>query len=200
LATAGSATVPAILADLLAVEDVVSVSVFDNRTNETNQDNLPPHSVEALVRGGTDLAVATALFETIGAGIEAFGSTTVVVVDSQGFSQSMSFTRPTEIDILVEIDLTISTTDYPAGGDDLVADAIASFINGLPVGNDVFRSQLNGPAIGAADGIIDVTEIRIGSVLPAVAPVNADYTILTRQLAVMTASSNVTVATTPGSP
>lgn len=200
LAIAGSATVNAIRADLLQVEDVDSVSIFHNPTDDFDADGLPPHSVEALVLGGTDAAVALALFETIAAGIETVGTTLEVVVDSQGFSHNIRFSRPTTIDILIEIDLTIDAQAYPAGGDTLVQDAIASYINGLPVGNDVFLSQINGPAIESAAGIINVSAIRIGSVAPVVAPVASDYTITTRELATMSASTNVTVATTPGSP
>ena len=200
LAIAGSATVNAIRADLLQVEDVDSVSIFHNPTDVVDADGLPPHSVEALVLGGTDAAVALALFETIAAGIETVGTTLEVVVDSQGFSHNVRFTRPTTIDILIEIDLAIDAQAYPAGGDALVQDAVASYINGLPVGNDVFLSQINGPAIESAAGIINVSAIRIGSVAPVVAPVASDYTITTRELATMSASTNVTVATTPGSP
>lgn len=200
LAIAGSATVDAIRADLLQVEDVTSVTVFDNRTNVVDSDGLPPHSVEALVLGGTDADVAAALFATIAAGIETFGTTTENVTDSQGFVHAISFTRPTEIDLLVEVDLLILASEYPAGGDDLVADAIASYVNSLAVGYDGFQSQISGVAIDAASGILSVTAVRIGSVSPAIAPVASDYTILARQLATMSASTNVTVATTPGSP
>lgn len=200
LAIAGSATVDAIRADLLQVEDVTSVTVFDNRTNVVDSDGLPPHSVEALVLGGTDADVAAALFATIAAGIETFGTTTENVTDSQGFVHAISFTRPTEIDLLVEVDLLILASAYPAGGDDLVKDAIASYVNSLAVGYDGFQSQISGVAIDAASGILSVTAVRIGSVSPAIAPVASDYTILARQLATMSASTNVTVATTPGSP
>lgn len=200
LAIAGSATVDAIRADLLQVDDVTSVTIFHNPTNFVDADGLPPHAVEALVRGGVDQDVGDALFATIAAGIEPFGTTQTTVIDTQGFSHFVSFSRPSEIDILVEIDLLIDVQSYPSGGDALVQDAIAEYINSLPVGFDVFLAQLNGPAIGAADGIHNVTGLRIGSVLPVVAPVASDYLILARQLATMTASTNVTVTTTPGSP
>lgn len=199
LSRAGSATVNAIRSDLLDVEDVISVNVFHNPTNSVDTDGLPPHSVEALVRGGTDQAVADALFDTVAAGIETFGSTTVVVVDTQGFSHNISFSRPVEIDMLIEVDIIIDTSQYPAGGDALIQNDVAFFINALPNGNDVFRSKLSVPVCNAASGIINITEVRIGSVAPAISPVNADYTILTRQIAIMTLSSQVTVATTPGS-
>lgn len=199
LSLAGSTTINAIRADLLQVEDVTSVTVFHNPTDFTDANGLPPHTVEALVLGGTNQAVADALFDTVAGGIDTFGGFEVTVIATQGTSHLLRFSRPTAIDILVEIDLDIST-DYPATGDAAVADAIKLYVDGLPVGNDVFLSQINGPAIGAAEGIIDVTAIRIGSVLPAVAPVAVDYTIEARELAEMTLSANVTVTTSPGSP
>ena len=205
LARAGSATVDAIRTDVLDVEDVTSVTVFHNPTNITDNDGLPPHTVEALVIGGTDQDVRDGLLATVAAGIDTFGTTVGTATDSQGNVHTVRFSRPVEIDILVEVDITIDAQAYPAGGDLLVQDAIAAYINGLPVGNDVFLTQVSAAALrdttGALiAGIINVSATRIGSVSPAVAPVAADYTILSRELATMSASTNVTVVTTPGSP
>ncbi len=52
LATPGTGTADAIRAALLALEGVTSVTVFVNDTDSTDSDGMPPHSVEALVRGG----------------------------------------------------------------------------------------------------------------------------------------------------
>jgi uncharacterized phage protein gp47/JayE len=200
LARAGSATVDAIRTDVLDVEDVTSVTIFHNPTNFVDGDGLPPGTVEALVIGGIDQDVRDALLATVAAGVDTFGTTVGTAADSQGKLHTVRFTRPVEIDILVEIDLTIDAQEYPAGGDALVQAAVESYINSLPVGFDVFQSQVSGAGIDAADGILNVTAVRIGSVSPAVAPVASDYTITARQLATMSAAANVTVATTPGSP
>jgi len=198
LAIAGSGTVNAIRADLLQVAGVTGATVFDNPTNAVDEDGLPPHSVEALVLGGTDADVAAALFETLGAGKGTVGGVTEIVTDSQGMAHYISFSRPTSIDMLVEIDLIVDSQTYPANGDDLVADAVAAFILALPVGNDVFLAKLHKP-VDTVAGIINISNIRIGSVAPAVAPVAIDYLITARQLATMTASTNVSVVSTPGS-
>ena len=163
LALAGSGTIPAIRADLLQVADVTSVTVFNNPTDFTDANGLPPHSVEALVLGGTDAAVASALFETVGGGIKTFGTITVIVVDDQGFSQSMSFSRPTGIEIFLEIDLLVDAAEYPANGDALVKTAVAAFGTATyDVGDDVVLSKLNF-AICSVTGITDITEIRVGT-------------------------------------
>ncbi len=205
LARAGSATIDAIRTDVDDVDGTTSVTVFHNPTNAVDADGLPPHTAEALVIGGTDQDIRDALLATVAAGIDTFGTTTGTATDSQGNVHTVRFSRPVEIDILVEIDITIDAQDYPATGDDLVADAIAGYVNGLPVGNDVFLTQVSAAALRDTTdiliaGIINVSAVRIGSVAPAVAPVAVDYTILARQLARMSASTNVTVVTTPGSP
>ncbi len=200
LSRAGSATVDAIRTDVLDVEDVTSVTVFHNPTSFVDANGLPPKTVEVLVIGGADQDIRDAILATVAAGIDTFGTTVGTATDSQGGVHTVRFSRPVEIDILVEIDLSIDAQAYPSGGDALVQAAIESYTNGLPVGNDVFLAQVSAAGIDAAAGIINVTAVRIGSVSPAIAPVASDYTITARQLATMSAAANVTVATTPGSP
>ncbi len=54
----GNATPDAIRGDLLIVEGVLSVTVFENDTDITNAAGLPPHSLEGVVLQGDDVAVA----------------------------------------------------------------------------------------------------------------------------------------------
>lgn len=200
LTLAGASTLEAIRADVRAVDAVESATIFQNVTDVVDGDGIPPHAIEAVVVGGVDADVAAAIFGSVAAGIAMHGTTSVNHIDSQGFTRVVEFTRPTEIRILVEIDLLIDVRTYPAGGDALVIAALSDFVNALPVGNDVFLSQLYAPAIAAADGIISVTAIRIGSASPVVAAVASDYTIGARELATHLASDLFIVATTPGTP
>lgn len=194
LSLAGSATVNAIRADLLQVEDVTSVTVFHNPTDAVDVNGLRPHSVEAIVLGGTDVAVAAALFDTVAGGIRTEGSITEIVTDDQGFSQSVSFSRPTDVDIFLEIDLDIDASEYPVTGDALIAAAVALFgATDYDVGDDVVLSKLNVP-ICSVDGVLDITEIRVGRAILPTSTVNE--VIAARELARLD-TTRIVVTTTP---
>jgi uncharacterized phage protein gp47/JayE len=161
LATAGKATLNAIRADLLDVEGVTSVTVLDNPTSITDQQGLPPHSVAAIVAGGTDQAVADALFATVAGGAQTTGSLSVTVLDLVGDPHTVIFSRPTVIQIWLEIDVDVDG-DYPVTGDDLVAAAVKLFGDAnYGNGDDVILSVLNSP-IATVAGVVDITEIRVG--------------------------------------
>ena len=50
----GGSNTDAIRAQLLEVPGIVTAVVWENETDETDSDGLPPHSIEAIVYGGTD--------------------------------------------------------------------------------------------------------------------------------------------------
>lgn len=194
LALAGSATVNAIRADLLAVAGVTSVTVFHNPTDAVDINGLRPHSVEAIVLGGIDADVASALFDTVAGGIRTEGSTSLVVVDDQGFNQNVSFSRPTSVLIFLEIDIDIDPAEYPATGDDLVKAAVALFgATNYAVGDDVILAKLNVPICSVA-GILDITAIRVGRAASPTSTVNE--VIAARELAILD-TTRILVTTTP---
>lgn len=182
LAGGGAGTADEIRAALLDednVPGVLSVHIFNNVTDTTDGDGVPPHSIEALVRGGVDQDVGDTLFAHVGAGIRAYGSTPVTVVDSEGNDQSVSFSRPTEVPIYVDVGITALESLYPADGDAQVKAAVAAAIDALGVGWDVFASALY-PAVFSVAGVIRVDNLFVGT---APAPVGSSVTITSHQLA-----------------
>jgi len=160
LAEPGCGTVDAIRAEILKIDDVRSARVFQNIEFVVDAAGRPPKSVEAVVLGGSDEDVANALFVTVSAGIEQFGDETFDVIDSQGFTQTMRWNRPDEIDIWLEVDLT-TNDDFPVDGDVSVEEKILEFVDTeFLIGDDVVTSRLYCP-IHEVDGIDDIV-IRIG--------------------------------------
>ncbi len=187
LARRGSTTVDAIRVDVLDVLDVVSCTVLENDTDET-VNGIPPHSVEALVRGGTDQAVADAIFFSKAGGPRAFGSTTMTVVDSQGIAHQTGFTRPTEIPIYINTTLA-TNEDYI--GDTAVEQALVDFADADWVeGRDVLYAKLVGILI-SLEGVEDVLALTIGTAPAPVGVVNIPIGM--REVATLdTANINVT--------
>lgn len=142
----------ALNAALLDIDGVTRARVYVNDTAGVVA-GRPSKSYEVVVEGGTDLEIADAIWANHPSGIEIFGMTSQVIVDSQGFNQTMKFTRPTPVPIIVDIDLSVGT-DYPGTGDDEMKQAIVDYSNkagafadlpGFGIGDDVNISKLYTP-------------------------------------------------------
>ena len=159
------AILESVLAEVLAVLEVTNASIVENDTDITSGLGVPPHAFETIVSGGADADIADAIFLKKPVGIQAHGDTIVVVTDSQGFSHSIGFSRPTEIDIYVEIDVT-SLIGFPTNGAEDIKQAIVDYANGIlvegrefNVGDGVILSELYTP-INSVEGV-SVTSLSI---------------------------------------
>jgi uncharacterized phage protein gp47/JayE len=189
LRLAGSATLEAIRSAVLDVDDVIAVFVFENTTLITDGAGVPGKAFETTVQGGTDLDVAQAIFDTKPVGIETHrdpgaNGRTIAITDSQGFSHDIKFSRPTTIQMHIEIDLTIDAGTFGGGvqatGIQQVKDTLAAFGDALGIGSDVIILAFACAAL-EVPGVIDVTDIRIEDTDP---PTNAaNISILPRELA-----------------
>lgn len=178
----GNATIDAITGDLLLVEGVISAIVFENDTDFT-VGSRPPHSIECLADGGADADIAQTVWDSKAGGIATFGSESDTATDSQGNSQTINFTRPTNIDIYLDVTLT-TDSDYPANGDELVETEILSFTDTLSIGDDVIVSPYLIGSFADVPGVVTVV-IDIG-IAPAPSG-DANITIAETERALFTA-------------
>lgn len=154
----GAASTNAIRARLLQeVENVSSVQIFENRTDTVDGVGRPPHSFEAVVQGGENQDIANKLFEVKPAGIEAYGTTALSVLDSQGDLQPVAFTRPSDVFVWVECDLVLNAEEqFPSNGIVQVAEQILVFGETLNIGEDVLTQRFYG-SVFKIPGISSIT-------------------------------------------
>lgn len=161
LATAGAGTEEAIRARILEIDEVTDARVFSNRTMVTDAFGRPPKSFESVVLGGDEDDIAKVIWLTAPAGIEIYGDITKTVVDSQGFDQTVKFSRPTEVPIYIIITVTTDST-FPVDGDEAIKEAVAAYGDKtFSIGDDVITTMLYCP-IHTIQGILDI-EIDIGT-------------------------------------
>jgi uncharacterized phage protein gp47/JayE len=156
----GNASVEAIRNSVLDVEDVTTCTVFENPTESTDVNGLPPHSIRVLVQGGEDEDVAAAILASKAAGIATDGSSSETVTDSQGIEHTIEFSRPTEKNIYVRVDLTYDADLYPDDGDDQVKAAIVAFGDAQRTGKDVVAAAVGAQAFSVA-GVLDTPIVYI---------------------------------------
>ncbi|MCK4717092.1 MAG: hypothetical protein KAT70_00375, partial [Thermoplasmata archaeon] len=175
-----STTAAAVRDAVAQVAGVLSATVLVNDTDVTDADGVPPHALEAIVRGGTDSDVATAILGEKAGGIQAHGSEgPFTTTDSQGVAHQIDFTRPTVVDIYLEVDVDVGS-DY--AGDTALEEALVDYGDAnLVEGSDVVLSKLVGEIFRTILGVTDVTEIRVGITASPTATVN--HVITAREIA-----------------
>ena len=156
VATAGAGTVEAIRAAILAVGGVTAAFVLENTSDVVDGDGLPAHSVEVVVLGGTTADLAAEIWATKGGGIYSSGDVASNIIDSQGFTQTVRFSRPTPVDIWVRGTYTIdpeSETGFPTDGEDLMEAAMLTYGESLTIGKDALAAEYFAPVMAACSGI-----------------------------------------------
>ena len=111
-------TIPeAILAGLINLDGVKFAKIYQNITLSIDSRGIDPKSIAAVVIGGEDEEIAQILFDKLAAGgCDTYGDQEYAIEDSQGIEYTMRFIRPIEINIFVEVEVTvISTVTWPSG-------------------------------------------------------------------------------------
>lgn len=169
-------TEPAIQNNLLNTPGVSYAVVTSNRTNAT-VGALPPFSFEAVVQGGEDLDVAATIWETAGDTSGIYGTTTISYTDEFGIARLVKFTRPTNLDIDIEITYSVYSEEaLSVDVQDKLALAATNHINTLGLGKDVIPTRiipsLYSATSGLAIGVVKVREHGGGSFSTASIPVS----------------------------
>ena len=169
-ATFGNATAEAIRSQVYRVEGTKSVSVRQNRSNET-VDGMTPHSVEVTVYGGDPQGIAEAIFAAAPAGCELLGTSTATVKDTVGQPHSVKFNKARRVLIYVGISLTVDGSFSHDAGIEAMQDALIGYIGGenhsgtfligLLPGQDVIYRRLVALAMGIP-GVVDA-QLTVGT-------------------------------------
>lgn len=174
---------------------VTKTKAYENDTDTTDANGIPSHSIEIFALGGDDVEIAQtiALHKTPGTGT--FGTTTELVSDSRGMPLNISFSRP--VQAIINVEITIATNSFwNPDFEPLIQERVADFINALRVGDAVLLSRLFAPAylLGDPGNSYDIVLIEISEGADPVGPANVilDYD----EYAFCDAETNVTLIVT----
>jgi uncharacterized phage protein gp47/JayE len=155
----GQNLVDSLFGQISNLDNVTDALVISNGTDVT-VDGIPPHQFLTVVEGGDVTEIANTIWLNTPQGIGSFGSSTEVIVDSQGFTQDIKYSRPAEIDIYFKVTVT-TDAEFPASGEDDIKSAIANYGDGnFGISDDVILSQFYTP-INTIPGITSI-DLRIG--------------------------------------
>ncbi|HGG8867417.1 TPA: baseplate J/gp47 family protein [Enterobacter asburiae] len=162
-----------------AIANVAGVTrhkLYENDNGATDSNGLPPHSISAIVDGGDVTDIAQTIRGNKGQGTATYGTTSVTVPDTYGNPHVISFSRSTDVPIYGHITLK-AFTGYTSQIGVQIQQAVADYINGLTIGDDVLLSRIYSPAnldvvSGGNARYYDIQELLIGKSAGSVAAAN----------------------------
>jgi uncharacterized phage protein gp47/JayE len=173
-------------AEIKAVPGVTLTNILENQTAVTDSYGNGGHSMTAVVMGGTDLAVATAIFNNRGIGCNTQGATiptmTIVPITdpNSGVVTEIGLVRPTVVPFYVSLSVHGLTAGFTTATQVAIINAIVAYLNSLQIGEEVTQSALYGAALSVMVNLSQPTfSIRSMTLGTAPAPVGTtDVTLL----------------------
>lgn len=183
-----------IIGGIMNIDGVDKAELYENDTDLTDENGLPPHTISAVVRGGDSQTVGEviALRKTIGCGT--FGTTSVVVADSIGIPKTINFNRP--ITATIKINIAIKTLfGWSQSYTSDIQNAIIAHIDALSIGEDIIFVKLYVPANLAGTLAFESFDIASMTIVKNTgAFISANIPILFNEIASITATDiNVTL-------
>lgn len=160
LQIAGAGTVEAIRSQLLQITGVTAVLIFENITEVTDLLGIPAKSFECFVQGGDTFTIANTIWLTKPAGIRTYGNTEQDIVDSQGQTHQIFFSRPVAVPVYIIANLSVDAF-YPVDGDATVEAALVNYGNSLGIGKELIVIPKLISQIASIPGIQDA-ELLVG--------------------------------------
>ncbi len=191
--------IDAIYAGLLNVSGVEFARVYQNTGLTTDSRGIDAKSVAAVVVGGTNEDIANSIAQKSANINSFFGSTEVDITDNQGQVNKIKFSRPEEVEIDVEVNITITdSSQFPASTEDAkkqIKQNIVSYAQynlqateGFAPGVDVIRTRLYTP-VNEVPGF-KINSLKIGKHSQGLS--EADIDIAWNEVAIFK-ESNITV-------
>lgn len=194
----GSGTLPGIRAELLRIPGIQQAFVFENATDATDGDGVPPHAIECVIFDGpsptvADNTIALAIWKNKPSGIATYGSTSGTITDDTGAFRNINFSRATPLTLYLEYDdVDVNVSLFPNAVADVKAAAVSLGQHTFAMGTDVIALKFKAAALGVA-GVADVGVLKLGFAPAPAGTVN--LTVTPRQIAFLTAT-NIAVFTT----
>ena len=126
---------------------------------------VAPKAIHTIVSGGLEQDIADAIWKYKGAGIATYGAISITVYDRYQRPHLVNFSRPTEIDIYVKVDVVLLDTEepLPSAVVDAIKQGVVAYGATLGLGDDVITQRIYGYIYANTTGIgkMTVTETNI---------------------------------------
>lgn len=153
------------------VQGIVKVKAYENDSNVWDAEGRPPHSVEVVADGGSEIAIAREILKKKAGGIQTWGNVAVEVPLSNGEMFPIRFNRPQYVYVWLRITLTVDAYNaLPPNYADLAKQAVVETGESLGVGEAVYIQRFIGEVYRRVTGMgyvdIEVFSTTDGGVAP----------------------------------
>lgn len=127
------------------VQGVISVRAYENKSNIWDSEGRPPHCVEIVADGGSEIEIARQILRKKAGGIQTHGTVKVEIPDLFGRTIPVNFNRPQFVYVWMRITLTIASgQSVPPNYAELAKESIIGQSAGLNVGDWVYPQKYIG--------------------------------------------------------
>lgn len=145
-----------IFANVSNVPGVTRMAFYDNDTGAPDSNGVPGHSFAVVTHGGSAAAIAAAIAAAKAPGSGTYGTTTIVVTDSHGVTNSINFFVLTQVVITVQVTIK-ALTGYVGTTTAMIQASIAAFVANLAIGEVSYLNRLMAPANLSGDVAVAAT-------------------------------------------
>ena len=188
-----STMVEGIVGDLLNNVDGVTAAIgYENDEDEVNADGMKPHSIEIIVEGGDENAIASTILNKKAGGIGTNGDIEVVVDGLYGDKIPIRFSRPKNLYVWIKAAISGVASRIPSDYAQLTTDSIMADAGDLHPGTSLITQTLFGGIYEKVSGVTDVKILTAYTDSPSVVPEESAYTesnviVTQRQKAIVSA-------------
>ena len=153
--TPGQAIVDAMYGALTNIPEVRQAKVYENDQDIIDANGLPPHSIYCIVEGGADADILDTIWLKKTAGTTTHGTTAGQVTDSMGNPHTLNFSRPTDVNVWVTVNLH-TRPGWPTDGAQRITNALTAWaVANQSIGEEVIHSRLFDPVNSVPGHSID---------------------------------------------
>ena len=102
-------TMASMLASIYSLDGVLHATYFENDTLSTDSHGVPAKAFEFIVDGGDENEISDVIFYNKSIGSQAYGTTVIKKTDEEGNIYSIGFSKADEVNVGMEITLTVSS-------------------------------------------------------------------------------------------
>ncbi|MCK5375425.1 MAG: hypothetical protein KAJ40_09075 [Alphaproteobacteria bacterium] len=101
-----------LLGEILNLDGATSAKLYENVTDITDADGIPPHAMWLIVEGGATADIAEVIYAKKSYGCDMYGATTHPITTASGATFTAEFDRPTPEDLHIRFDIQKTSLDW----------------------------------------------------------------------------------------
>lgn len=161
------------------VEDVDGIETatgYENDENSTDENGLPPHSIQIVVEGGDEMEIARVILERKAGGIQTYGKIEVATPGMYGDTILVHFDRPEYLYVWLKVVIYGNASLVPLNYKELVINSILADTKNMKAGETLISQLLNEGIYDTVGGITRINIMAAYSPDQSYIPGDEDYT------------------------